>query len=133
MIQTEIPRVQWAEFCGLFSGQHRGWLLTVGRTDAPATDWPTGLSTRVLAHDLPFREIAVRESGQSCELTILAGPQPEHFAYLVREPRQFSFEQEDDGTHAGLSIEQDDGRVIELRFRAAAHPESLNGIAPAEW
>jgi hypothetical protein len=50
--------------------------------------------------------------------------------YSVLNPLHLTFKRDKSGAHQGLDISSANGSVTALRFRAAAHPESLDEVLP---
>lgn len=117
---NEIERDRWFGFLEQFGRQHRHWLATMERTD------PDG-RRETLAHEVPLESISL--SGEGDVVTLFggrgkAGPQKEK----VKSPRRIIVAFRDDGAHEGLHIEDMNGAVTNVRFRATARPENLNGL-----
>lgn len=131
MTQDDISREQWHGFCDEFSREHQGWLVTLATAD-PMLDAVAGaVATRVLAHDLPLRGITVEESDGGAAVVVVTGIGTAHLAHRVEAVSRISFDQTAGGAHRGLVI---DGarEKVRLRFRSAALPESLDGLADSE-
>jgi hypothetical protein len=117
MNQREIPRREWPQFLESFGLRHRAWLATV-------EDWPRGApeSTRVV--DRPLEAL---EAGEGAVLIHLGGGQD----LRVESPQALRVDVTPRGEELGLDLETASG-VTRLRFRAAALPEELDGLAPSE-
>ena len=121
MALEEISRSRWFGFLDQFGRQHRRWLVTLER------EHPDGQSY-MLAHEVPLEGIVLTGEGVvEAELggRKKAGPQKER----VRNPERILLASRSDGAHEGLRIEQTDGGVTTLRFRATARPEQIDGLA----
>jgi hypothetical protein len=54
----------------------------------------------------------------------------DHWIHEVKHPVQLTFKRDATGAHQGLDIMSSDGLLTSLRFRGAAHPETLDGVLP---
>jgi hypothetical protein len=117
MSLQRIDRAQWPRVLERFSREHRAWLATVWevRGDVEATR-ADARPLRSIAFEEPGR-VAIQFADGSPELRIES-------ARIVRIDA-------DEGVERGLEIEAPDG-ITWLRFRAAARPDALDGLAPGE-
>ena len=99
----EVARADWAGALERFSREHRAWLACVDRGDEHPLRW--------VGFEAPGR-LAIRFADDTPEV-------------LVAEPRAVRIDD------AGLEIESPQG-VTRLRFRVAAPPGALDGLAPGE-
>jgi hypothetical protein len=103
----EIPQREWREFLESFSRRHQSWLASVdGR---------------------PHRALQSLELEEGAVIIRLRGTQ----ALRIERPQALRVEESGRGEELGLDFDGARG-VSRLRFRAAALPEELDGIAPAE-
>ena len=124
MRNRQVPRAEWVRFFDGFSRRHEGWLATVRVIDPK-------IGAQVEARDLPLEGIEVG-SGSSATLSILLGRRPDsNIEHPVEDPRQVWVEVTDAGAEAALEIESTGGRKTILEFRAAALPETVDGL-PSE-
>lgn len=117
MNQREIPRQEWPQFLESFGRRHRAWLATV-------EEWPRGAPETTRALDQPLESLGAEDGA----IVIRFRDTPELRVDALRELRL-------DVTARGeeLGLDFDTGRgVTRLRFRAAALPEELDGMAPSE-
>jgi hypothetical protein len=138
MHQIEIPREQWKTFCDQFTRQHHAWIVNLSVSD---TDVGLGggigavdaeRHMRLLSRSAAFHSIAVEDDDGHCTLAIVVGPPPGAVACWIYDPRHLFFRHTEEGAHEGLVIESPSGETTLLRFRAAALPEDLDGMAVAE-
>jgi hypothetical protein len=136
MLATAIPPDQWENFAGRFSRQHHGWLVTVEVTDSRLLDVDprkAEVQSRLLVRDQPLQEIALDGPGKAGGFRVVVGAEPDHWMHRVGLPLEVRFETTDDGAHQGVRFDCADGTTTRVRFRTAAHPEAIDGIAESEW
>jgi len=120
MSARSIPRHQWASFFDSFSHAHEGWLSTI----VVARE---GSQPMIEACDMPLRNIKLYADGLVVSIGLGARGDPD-LTYTVHAPAYVALHVRADGADEGMHIETP-GSVIELRFRVAAVPESLDGLA----
>lgn len=116
-----VPAVEWSGFLERFSRRHRTWLATI---HGVARELPL---TRIPSE--AFEAIALErcDSDHLVRLTFANG-----ISLCAPRPRAIRVQETNDGAEAALEVETADGAFIRLAFRAAALPEQLDGVAPAE-
>ena len=117
MNQREIPRQDWPEFLESFGRRHRSWLATV-------EEWPREAPERTRAVDQPLESLGVEDGAIAIHLG-------EREVLRVDAPQALRVDVTERGEELGLDLDSARG-VTRLRFRAAALPEELDGIAPSE-
>jgi hypothetical protein len=118
----EIPRNEWVEFLNSFSLQHEGWLVSLSVAHEPNAWIEKSLC--------PLQRIGIHCAMEKSCVNISMLQDGEQRIYLVPNPLHLTFKRDKSGAHQGLDISSADGSVTALRFRAAAHPESLDGVLP---
>lgn len=111
MSVREIPMREWPDALERLGREHRAWLATVDRNG------------RVEAREQPLRDIS---AGHGIDIRI--GARDIH----VDEPQAVRVEETPAGETRALQIDDATGRRLTLRFRLAAAPGALDGLAPAE-
>jgi Family of unknown function (DUF5335) len=123
---VDVPRNEWPEFLDTFSRQHRAWLTTVDQVAGeinPATD----------AEPRPLGAVTSERDGHRVSAIEIAFAGDSHGAVVrVENPISVRLRTTDEGADRGLEIVDDEGVCTRVRFRAAAVPEMLDGIAPGE-
>jgi hypothetical protein len=126
MQTTEITPESWFQRLDEFTAMHEGWLVSVDVLDPEIGAQPEienlpllGVSPDRIDHD-PTIVVSVARSAT------------EHFTHVVRKVTHVYLERTDEGADAALQIESADGSKTILRFRTAALPETVDGIA-ANW
>ena len=112
MSLRKVPRAQWAGALERFSREHRAWLATVLDVH--------GDVQAIRAEGLPLRAVALEDPGTLAIEFADGSPQ-----VRVESPRVLRIDD------TGLAIESAQG-TTRLRFRVAALPQALDGLAPAE-
>lgn len=116
MPDQEIPRSQWKDFLRSYVRQHQGWLtqfIAPDRSSSPL---------------LPLRELKL-ECLDGHDRIVLCFEGEDH---VVPHPRHLRTQRTAQGADEGLEMVSDDGDVTRLRFRDAARPDTLDGLAPGE-
>jgi hypothetical protein len=132
---NEVPRDQWQTFCDTFSRQHQGWLTSIEQLDTPPveSDWMAAEhQAQVLAREMPFQGLLAEPREDGFALTVMVSEGRQHIAHPVQQPLRIIFQQAPTGAHKGLRIDQASGRSTLIRFRAAALPQELDGLAKSE-
>lgn len=111
MSMREIANRDWPEFLDQLGREHRAWLATIER------------SGRVEAREQPLESISAAEG-----IDIHVGGKAIH----VDEPQAVRVEETAEGATQALQIDDAAGRRLTLRFRVAAAPGALDGLAPGE-
>jgi hypothetical protein len=125
MPTTNVPRDQWPEFLDAFSRQHRAWLTTVER--------PVGDVMGSGGEPRPLAAVTSERDGRhvsAIEIAFAADSSGD--IVRVENPTAVRVRTTDEGADRGLEIVDEDGVCTRLRFRAAAIPEMLDGLAPGE-
>ena len=121
----DVPRKEWPEFLDTFSRQHRAWLTTVepAAGEFNATD----------AEARPLAAVTPQRDGHHVSAIEIAFAGDSHDAVVrVENPITVRLRKTDEGADRGLEIVDDEGACTRIRFRAAAKPEMLDGVAPGE-
>lgn len=133
MKSTNIVPDQWQRFCEDFSRQHRGWLVTTSilerSSHVPAADIDESRAHRT-ARDLPFGGLSLEPNRR--DLMLLLGEGKLHVTEHITDVIRIGLLETDEGAHAGLRIDKSNDTGVLLRFRVAARPESLDGVAASE-
>ena len=121
----EISREQWPEFFERFTSRHAGWLVTV-EVDDP------DLGAQELARDVPLLEMSAETHGGSPPvISITAGRSREgHVTHRIDAPTRVRLLQTPEGADEALETESAGGAKTLVRFRAAALPETVDGLIP---
>lgn len=116
-----IPRHSWPDFAQSFAQQHKGWLVSLTRSD--------GETTRVIADELPLEAIRVDRRDDSDIFEIAVGDLSDtHLHHLqgVKEVRIIS-SASDPTAIERLELDAD-GQSLTLRFRTMIAPELVDGL-----
>ena len=122
MRTADIPRDTWTKTLDEFSRLHAGWLVSLDVLDST-----TGAQPEVV--DLPLLGVSGGRADDSA-ITISAGRSwAEHISHTIHAPTRVQLERREDGADIALQIESADDAKVILRFRVAALPETVDGIA----
>jgi hypothetical protein len=136
MACEDIEQAQWPGFCQTFARRHRGWRVNVHELDTaglPADATEVIPAEGPVAQDMALRDV-VWEAGDdgADSLTLQLDGHGGPPAYGVESPGRICLERRPDGADQGLRIDTEAGRTVLMRFRAAAQPEALDGLADIE-
>jgi hypothetical protein len=115
----DIPVAQWSEFLEQFSREHRAWLASVERVHPAAP-------RRVEVNERPLLSI---DSDAADGIVFRFDER----SVRIDAPKALRVEETEDGVVQGIELEDWSGERASLRFRVAARPEALDGIAPGEF
>ena len=125
MPTVDVPRNDWPEFLETFSRQHRAWLTTV--------EQPAGEVIASAGEPRPLAAVTPERDGRRVSAIEIAFAGDSHGAVVrVENPASVRLRKTDEGADRGLEIVDDEGVCTRVRFRAAAIPEMLDGVAPGE-
>ena len=120
---VEISPAEWGSFVDGFGHQHEGWLVNISVTH--------GSHESLEIFDCRLQGTTTDRDGAKCSIKIsVVNRHGEKLIHSVPEPAHLMFKRDLSGAHEGLEITSGDGSVTHLRFRAAARPETLDGILP---
>jgi len=118
---AEIPPGEWTSFLESFSQQHEGWLASISVS--------SGVRRSVRVRNCRFAHITTAQEGAQHQFRIsVEGNRGDHLVHEVTNPLRLTFKRDLRGAHEGLDITSADDSVTTLRFRVAAHPETLDGV-----
>ena len=121
----DVPRNEWPDFLDTFSRQHRAWLTTVER--------PAGEINATGADPRPLAAVTSERDGHHVSAIEIAFAGDSHRGLVrVENPIAVRLRTTDEGADRGLEIVDAEGVCTRVRFRAAARPEMLDGVAPGE-
>ena len=118
MSAREIPPAEWHNFFDQFTQQHQAWLARLEP------------SAQGRGQPLPFRRITFERAGGGPDCVVIElREDDERVTHVVEAPTRVYLLADAQGAHEGLAIETREGTTTRLRFRAAALPEMVDGIA----
>jgi hypothetical protein len=122
---VDVPPNEWPEFLDTFSRQHRAWLTTV--------EQQAGEINVSSAEPRPLAALKSERDGRRISAIEIAFAGDSHAGVVrVENPTAVRLRKTDEGADRGLEIVDDEGVCTRVRFRAAAIPEMLDGVAPGE-
>jgi Family of unknown function (DUF5335) len=119
----EIPRHAWPDFFDRFSGQHRGWLVSLDVTGLPS-------GPQVQASEVPLACITAElQADRRDRIEVaLEARTGERITYIIPAAARVRLQATEEGADAGVEIESSAGGTTRLRFRSAMLPERVDGI-----
>jgi hypothetical protein len=134
-----VPVERWAEVCERIENRHRGWLVRVEALRPDTAVFARGTADAVdeglqetLAADLPLRELKVKEPRDEPQIHLIVGRHEGKEARLLLRPRTLLLQYGHSGQLAGLCIEDATGDGVQVSFRTAPPPETVDGLGPEE-
>ena len=124
MATREIDQAEWTSFFDAFSRQHNGWLVTIEATG-------TEIGPKIERQNLRLRRLTWQPQ-ESVISVALETQTLGHLTHIVARPTHVRVEQASTGADTALQIQSIDASSTLIRFRSAALPESLDGLAPEE-
>lgn len=122
MRTVEIPREAWAQTLNEFTAIHEGWLVSLDVLD-PA------IGAQPEIDNLPLLGVSADRVDRGGTIMISAACSVgEHITHTIHGATRLYIERREDGADVALQIESADGVKTILRFRAAALPETLDGV-----
>lgn len=117
----EVPPSGRAAWLDAFSAQHSGWLASL---DVISSE----IGAQPLFTNQPLIGISLDRAAER-RVVITAGKSDECVTHVVEAPAQMWIERTEAGADVALGIDAADGTRAILRFRTAAVPETVDGIA----
>ena len=123
MQTIEIPREDWVRQLNEFTNIHEGWLVSL---DILSPE----LGAQPAIDNLPLLGVSADHIDHDGTIVVsVAGSASEHFTHIIEDVARIYVEHTNDGADAALEIESTDGTKTILRFRVAALPETVDGLA----
>lgn len=123
MRTIEIPAKDWSHTLDEFSAVHEGWLVSLDLLEPM-------LGAQPQIRELPLRGVTAESRSRDPVITISAArADGEHFTHIIHSPTRVRIARNDEGADTALEIESEDGAAAILRFKTAARPETVDGIA----
>ena len=123
-VTREIPRNGWADFFDGFSRRHEGWLVTIEILDKQLGD-------QIEVENKALKGIVVERHRDPRVIDIFIWNKPdEDVAHIIDRPTRVWVQETERGAEAAVEIESEDHGTTLLRFRSAALPETVDGVAP---
>jgi hypothetical protein len=121
MREREIGASEWRRFLDSFSRQHEGWLVTVEEMTQAAN------GSGVEARELPLQGVFMNPNEPSISIAV-GRAADDHLTHTISRPARVIVQQSDTGADHGLKIDRQAGPSTQIRFRAAARPDEVDGI-----
>ena len=118
----EVPSTDWRRMLDEFSAVHDGWLVSLDVLGA-------ALGAQHQIENLPLLGVWADVDSHGPAIVISAARRDgEQITHIVRSPSNVRIARTNEGADVALEIESPDGDAI-LRFKTAALPETVDGIA----
>jgi len=122
MQTVEIRRQDWGHGLNEFTRIHEGWLVSL---DVLGSD----LGAQPEIDKLPLLGVSADRIDHDGTIAVsVARSASEHLTHIIEAATRIYIERTDAGADVALQIESADGTKTILRFRAAALPETVDGI-----
>lgn len=121
MQTVEIPRDAWISALDEFSAIHESWLVSL---DVIGPD----IGAQPEIANLPLLGVSADRAEGTITVSA-ARSAAEHVTHVIDSATRVYIERTESGADAALAIESADGTTSILRFRVAALPETVDGIA----
>ncbi|MGE0081501.1 MAG: DUF5335 family protein [Thiohalomonadaceae bacterium] len=132
MERTEIRRTAWRPFLDEFSRRHHGWLVTLGVIDTELLRRSMEAEAHLVVENAVFEGMDLEQRAEGEQIAVVLGREHTLSRHAVRAPRRMFVERDGELEEEGLRVDATDGSTLLMRFRAAAPPEALNGLAKTE-
>ena len=120
-VQT-IPQTEWNEFLEAFSRRHEHWLATI-----ETHDLETGET--VASRFTPLQSIQLDlEDQRNPRINVTVRSDEKEIKHILFRPSEVTLEVADDGNDKAIRVVSLN-TVTTVRFRVAASPELLDGVA----
>ncbi len=132
LIQT-IRSEEWASNLAQLADRHRGWLASILVMPIEDVEMQAPRPrVHEVAVDRPLQDVIFATPEPESEIRIIAGEGSDVLEHAIAGPRSVKLEYNPEGNVMGLRIDDARGQSTLVRFRVAAAPETLDGLAPEE-
>jgi hypothetical protein len=122
MRTIEIPREAWARRLNEFTANHDRWLVSLEVTGPEIGAQPQ-------VDNLPLLGVSADRVDHDGSIAIsVARSEAEHLTHIIRDVTRVAIAQTDEAADVAMQIEAADGTTAILRFRAAALPDTVDGL-----
>src|SRR6266566_6001972 len=120
-VQT-IPQTEWNEFLKGFTRRHEHWLVTIETNDVKTGE-------TVASRFLPLQSIQLDlEDQKNPRINVTVRSDRKEIKHILFRPSDLILEVSEDGNDKAIQIVSVN-TVTTVRFRVAASPELLDGVA----
>jgi hypothetical protein len=123
MQTVEIPREDWTRTLDEFSAKHEGWLVSLELVDPE-------LGAQPEIRDVPLVGVTAETAKRDATITIAAARSAAaQTTHTIHQPTHVRIQRTDDGADVALQVESQAEPMAILRFKNAALPETVDGMA----
>src|SRR4051812_47308520 len=120
-IQT-IPQTEWGEFLKAFSRRHEHWLVTIETNDLKTGE-------NVASRFMPLQSIELDlEDQKNPRINVTVRSDEKEIKHILFRPSELNLDVSGDGNDKAIRVVSVN-TVTTVRFRIAASPELLDGVA----
>ena len=134
MSDIRIPENEWQAFCESFSRQHHGWLVGVCQVDTrdiAQSVPPARAPKQLFPGSRPLQELREGRTDDRTEVMVTVGQGADETSFLIQDAVAL-YSRRSGAAHQGLRVDSGNGTTTLIEFRAAARPETLDGLAESE-
>jgi hypothetical protein len=135
MNDIRIPENEWQAFCESFTRQHHGWLVSVCQVDTRDVEQTTAPPARapeqLFSGSRPLQELREGRTDDLTEVMVTVGEGSDETSFLIQDAVAL-YNRKSGAAHLGLRVDSGNGTTTLIEFRAAAQPETLDGLAESE-
>lgn len=117
-----IPQTEWREFLEAFSHRHAGWLVTIEIHDRKTSETVTSRLVRLDRVELDL------EDEKNARINVVVRDEKNEIKHVLFQPSDVMLQTSRNGNDQGLRIISMN-TVTTVRFRVAASPELVDGVA----
>ena len=120
-IQT-IPQTEWSDFLKAYSRRHEHWLVTI-----ETNDLKTGET--IASRFMPLQSVQLDlEDQKNPRINVTVRSDEKEIKHILFRPSELILDVSDDGNDKAIRVVSMN-TVTTVRFRVAASPELLDGVA----
>ena len=122
MPMQTIPKTEWSEFLKAFTRRHEHWLVTIETNDVKTGE-------TVASRFVPLQSIQLDlEDQKNPRINVTVRSDEKEIKHILFRPSELNLDVSDDGNDKAIQVVSLN-TVTTVRFRVAASPELLDGVA----
>jgi hypothetical protein len=119
---SKIPQEQWEQWLRAFSGRHAGWLVSIETHDLETDETVNSRFMQLIGVELDV------EDRKNHRINVTVRDDHREIKHILFRPLDVMDQVSEDGNEEGVRIISLH-TVTTVRFRVAAAPEEVNGVA----